>query len=968
MITPRQKRKIYISNENQFNRVTMKNLISDLNLFYSKKKYDEAYSLVNEILKIKKPWTFRTYELILGFKKNLEQKLQIELNNNEEPFLTVVTVNYNNSDGLRKTVNSVLNQKNLSDIEYIIIDGASKDGSTNYLENIANDIDIVISSKDSGVYDAMNRGIQLANGQYIIFMNSGDTFHDFNVVSNIKEQFLKLKNFPSAIYGSTKLENGNIWQPHSLDGLWKGMKFSHQSVLIKTEELKKKPYDSSKMIVSDFIQLYEMYIKNNDFYNSNITISTVEDVGISSDFTGRTIERWQAVRAIKNPNVKLSDIDTFYSNLLSTADNPWTASHTLKPNKAQSNLMANTQERIVFLISMPRSGSTLLQKILEKSDQVNTLGEPWLMLPLLSGYSEDLIDAKYGQHLNILACKDFLENTKNKDIIKEAQQVYADSIYSSILRESSQRYFLDKTPRYIYIVNKLKDIYPNAKFIVLLRNPAAIISSYAHTWFNGSFDKLINDKYCRYDFEKGFESLANFANSDFKNMHLVRYEELVSKPEVILPSLFKYLKMPFQREYINYNSSSKEIKKFRFGDPKTVYSKQSPDKKHTDKWIDEIKNNNSEIEFSKVLDLVQEKTINQLGYSKDAILNKIGLNSLDKKLAIVENKFGTNDLKLNELRNKLKTNNHKKTLGVLITSYNNQDTIINAIESVVNQSKKPDLILIADDSSTDSSLEIIDDYIRKSTGVNIELVTRNENIGVSKNRDLAIRSMAVDYITTLDGDDVFYPGKLESEYLLISSNSNAVAFSDIVVETQKNIFKQDTSPFNNKTREEMVHLLCTRKAPVPRDMMFPKSLFELVGGFDHQLKAYEDWALKMRMVSTSQDFSWMSTGCIGTIYDRKSPGLSNLSNVEHVISQLLVVARNIEIFSSNRKLLSETLFNLSNQLNDKTKERFVSFALKTTELDFNRELIPKFSNFYRENIKENSIDEKFKSLWILCGN
>jgi hypothetical protein len=121
----------------------------------------------------------------------------------------------------------------------------------------------------------------------------------------------------------------------------------------------------------------------------------------------------------------------------------------------------------------------------------------------------------------------------------------------------------------------------------------------------------------------------------------------------------------------------------------------------------------------------------------------------------------------------------------------------------------------------------------------------------------------------------------------------------------------------------MFELLSTRRAPVPRDMMFPKILFEKSGGLDHQLKAYEDWALKMRMVCSSKDFSWVSTNCIGTIYDRKTSGLSNLENIDHVINQVLVLARNIDNFSSNKELLAKALLSLCSLLNSgiKTKRK-----------------------------------------------
>ena len=939
--------------------------ISRLSELYSKGNYRGALAVLNKNLVMKKLWSFRAYDYLTELKTKLQIKLELPLINENPLLFSVITVNYNNLKGLKKTVQSIQNQTNRNNIEFIIVDGGSTDGSVDYLQSIVNDIDIIICGQDEGVYDAMNRGIKLATGHYCNFMNSGDCFHDLFVTENIQKKINGFKTLPSAIYGNTKLENGNVWKAHALEDMWKGMKFSHQSVFIDTLELKSKPYDMSKLIVADFIQLYQMHNKNADFLNAEMIISAVEDVGISGDFIGRTMERWQAVRAIKNASVSQKQIDDYYRGLISTSDNKWTASHTFQTNKAQCDLVANTQERVIFLISMPRSGSTLLQRILEQSDQVNTLGEPWLMLPLLSGYSEELVDTKYGQHLNVMALNDFTENTNNKNVIRDAQQVYADSVYSSVLRESDKRYFLDKTPRYIHIADQLKEIYPNAKFIVLLRNPAAIISSYAHTWFGGSFSKLVEDRYCKYDFEKGFESLSNFAESGFKNMHVLRYEELVSQPEKMLPQLFKYLKMPFNASYINYNQKQNSIKKFKFGDPKTVYSKNSPDAGHAEKWIKDIKDTKGEDGFVNVLNLVPENIITKLGYSKNTILENLGFDLLTSSLNNIVEKFGTNEEKLVKLRAKYNFK-HEKTLGVLITSYNNLGTILNAIRSVVEQTKKPDLILIADDLSTDGSVQLIRKFISDNSNLNIKLVAREENIGVSKNRDLAIKDMDVDYISTLDGDDLFYPGKLEAEYLSLENQLDRVAFSDIVIETADNSFRQDTSPFNMQTSQKMLELLSTRSAPVPRDMMFPKIIFEKSGGFDHQLKAYEDWALKMRMVSVSKDFSWVATNCIGTIYDRKTPGLSNLENIDHVVNQVLVLARNIDCFSSNKELLAESLLKLSKLLNSGMKKRFDKHAIDLRHLDFETVLKPNFNEFWADYSLNGKIENSFELLWKFC--
>ena len=96
--------------------------------------------------------------------------------------LSVITVNYNNLYGLRETIMSVTEQT-FRDFEYIIVDGNSTDGSKEYITE--KNTGLWISEPDSGIYNAMNKGVRMAHGEYCLFMNSGDTFYDKNVLQKV---------------------------------------------------------------------------------------------------------------------------------------------------------------------------------------------------------------------------------------------------------------------------------------------------------------------------------------------------------------------------------------------------------------------------------------------------------------------------------------------------------------------------------------------------------------------------------------------------------------------------------------------------------------------------------------------------------------------------------------------------------------------------------------------------------------
>ena len=98
--------------------------------------------------------------------------------------LSIITINYNNSIGLRKTIESVVSQTD-NTFEYIIVDGGSSDGSVDIIKQYADKISQWVSERDGGIYNAMNKGVRMAHGEYIMFLNSGDILYDNNVIGHV---------------------------------------------------------------------------------------------------------------------------------------------------------------------------------------------------------------------------------------------------------------------------------------------------------------------------------------------------------------------------------------------------------------------------------------------------------------------------------------------------------------------------------------------------------------------------------------------------------------------------------------------------------------------------------------------------------------------------------------------------------------------------------------------------------------
>lgn len=167
---------------------------------------------------------------------------------------SIITVNYNNKDGLRRTIESVIHQT-FRDFEYIVIDGGSNDGSADVLKEYDKDIDIWVSEKDSGIYNAMNKGIAKATGEYLNFMNSGDCFYDERILQKITDQKMDSDMIIGSDYWynpKTKKDFATIL-PLRLEmfTFYKGS-LPHQSTFFKKSLFNQYQYDETLKVVSDW--------------------------------------------------------------------------------------------------------------------------------------------------------------------------------------------------------------------------------------------------------------------------------------------------------------------------------------------------------------------------------------------------------------------------------------------------------------------------------------------------------------------------------------------------------------------------------------------------------------------------------------------------------------------------------------------------------------------------------------------
>ncbi len=202
--------------------------------------------------------------------------------------ISIITINFNNKAGLDKTINSAASQT-FTDYEYIVIDGGSIDGSIDVINKYADKITLWTSEKDKGIYDAMNKGISKATGEYCYFLNSGDYFYSNNVLRNV------FKNNPSEdiLYGDVIIEkNGNIEgqkiHPDTLSNYYLLTQvIAHQAQFIKRSLFQKfGNYNLQYKIVSDYELFVRMLLKYKvTAKHFPVYIAVFDLSGLSNDVT-----------------------------------------------------------------------------------------------------------------------------------------------------------------------------------------------------------------------------------------------------------------------------------------------------------------------------------------------------------------------------------------------------------------------------------------------------------------------------------------------------------------------------------------------------------------------------------------------------------------------------------------------------------------------------------------------------------
>jgi protein-tyrosine sulfotransferase len=283
-------------------------------------------------------------------------------------------------------------------------------------------------------------------------------------------------------------------------------------------------------------------------------------------------------------------------------------------------MVSNSGANLVFLLSTPRAGSTLLGAILANHSSLHCPNEPWLLLNLYG-----LFDGKphaTGSPNENLATVALRELVSEKQFC-HAARAFALSVYNQKLQQQRKQVFIDKTPRYYQVLSFVDQLFPEAKKIWLLRNPLDVAASYAATW-QVPVAELVGEQLSpnSLDLTIGLRNYLRYFRGQ-RNTFEIRYEDIVANTAESLEQLCAFLEVPYEAGLEDYDRGDpgfSAMKDQLMGD-KNIFSHRRPHAQSIDKW----KQHFALEDLQRIVNVLGAKSLERMGYGQTiADLKKAG--------------------------------------------------------------------------------------------------------------------------------------------------------------------------------------------------------------------------------------------------------------------------------------------------------------------------------------------------------
>ncbi len=577
--------------------------------------------------------------------------------------ISVYITSYNQKEYLVEAIESVLSQT-LSPHQIIIVDDFSNDGSqeliAKYAQKYPNLIFPIYHRKNFGVVRTRIDALKAVTGDYVTYVDGDDRFlpekleREFNVLSgNSKAQIAYSNNYYINPAGQrigiwadeTKPPQGYVFKETFARRFPKNNLFRME--IVDYQALKSVGFHDPDITIYEDFDLRIRLTKHFQvaFCDAPLSEIRLHDNGLSKLKAKQHLESLEFIYH-KNKDL-LVDLNEYDRKIAKKGFNDFVAKISLnaarqlnadrelekreldKNSRAVENKESETKQQnklnrlganLIFLISQPRAGSTLFQRLLAGHPEIHATAEPWIMLHPVYALKAEGIDAEYRSLLAMQGLEDFLMQVpEGIELYKKALRKFGSTLYNRMLELSGKRLFLDKTPRYYHIIPELYSIFPEANFIFLLRNPIAVLSSVLNTWFGNRVNEVKVPNLV--DLIKGPVCLLDGIKLLKEKAIVVDYESLTRSPETVMHRVCNRIGIPYYQDLLNYGQNPKP--EGRFGDSVGVYQHSRPVADNIDKWLKNILSP-EHVEFAdQYLRTLGSEIVSKMGYKYEELKQKL---------------------------------------------------------------------------------------------------------------------------------------------------------------------------------------------------------------------------------------------------------------------------------------------------------------------------------------------------------
>ncbi len=280
------------------------------------------------------------------------------------------------------------------------------------------------------------------------------------------------------------------------------------------------------------------------------------------------------------------------------------------------------QENVIFVLGPPRSGSTLLMRMLSSHSQIHSRPEPHLLTPIAHlGFYDNVDRASYDQIQASQALHELVADLPGgEEGYLEALRAYTDTMYAGILSAQPKPYFLDKTPAYALILPFIERLYPHAHFVLLTRNPCSVWDSFAQSFYDGDYEAA-------YDFNpilgRYVPAQARFLREAKVPFVHVKYEDIVQDPGAQLKRIYEHIGIPHEPETVNYGEAAPSVQG-GLGDPIGVGRHNKPVTSSLEKWASHVAVDPAKRALLEhMLDSLDPDDVRTLGYDPATLLEPL---------------------------------------------------------------------------------------------------------------------------------------------------------------------------------------------------------------------------------------------------------------------------------------------------------------------------------------------------------